>query len=117
MVYTANRRARRGFTLVELLVAAAVCVLIMAILATAFSLGIDTVRQMKSAGDMMDQLRGATTAIQDDLKAAHLLDKDGVPKKLSSYRWDLCFVDNDPNKNVGDPINDANALPARRTQS
>ncbi|MFO0799018.1 MAG: prepilin-type N-terminal cleavage/methylation domain-containing protein [Gemmataceae bacterium] len=44
MLTTAARRARPGFTLVELLVAAAVCVLIMAVMATAFSLGIDTVR-------------------------------------------------------------------------
>ena len=39
---TDRRAARPGFTLVELMVAAAVCVIIMAILATCFQSGIDT---------------------------------------------------------------------------
>jgi type II secretory pathway pseudopilin PulG len=95
MLLTAARRARPGFTLVELMVAAAVCVLIMAILAGAFSLGIDTVRQMKSAGDMMDQLRGAGTALKADLAANHLMTPDGNPIKLSQIRADLTkAVDN-----------------------
>lgn len=92
MLRTADRRVRPGFTLVELLVAAAVCVLIMAILAGAFSLGIDTVRQMKGTGDMMDQLRGAGVAMKDDLKAAHFLDDAGQPKKLSEFRMDQISV-------------------------
>ncbi len=92
MLLTAARRARPGFTLVELMVAAAVCVLIMAILAGAFSMGIDTVRQMKSAGDMMDQLRGAGTALKADLAANHLMTPDGTPVKLSSIRADQTSV-------------------------
>lgn len=88
MLLTAARRARPGFTLVELMVAAAVCVLIMAILAGAFSLGIDTVRHMKSSGDMMDQLRGAGTALKADLAATHLLDQQGNPVPLSKIRAD-----------------------------
>ncbi|HEX4610635.1 MAG TPA: prepilin-type N-terminal cleavage/methylation domain-containing protein [Urbifossiella sp.] len=94
MIRTAARRARPGFTLVELMVAAAICVLIMAVLATAFQLGIDTMRQMKSTGDMMDQLRGATTALQADLQANHLLDANGQPVKLSSLRYDNVTVTN-----------------------
>ncbi|HYH65829.1 MAG TPA: prepilin-type N-terminal cleavage/methylation domain-containing protein, partial [Urbifossiella sp.] len=92
MLRTAARRARPGFTLVELMVAAAVCVLIMAILAGAFSLGIDTYRQMKSSGDMMDQLRGAGTAMKADLAANHLMTPDGTPVKLSSIRADQTTV-------------------------
>lgn len=92
MLLTAARRARPGFTLVELMVAAAVCVLIMAILAGAFSLGIDTYRQMKSSGDMMDQLRGAGTAMKADLAAYHLMDGDGTRKKLSEIRADQTTV-------------------------
>ncbi len=102
MIRAATRRARPGFTLVELMVAAAVCVLIMAILATAFQLGIDTMRQLKSTGDMMDQLRGATTSLRADLKAKHFLDANGVEVKLSDFRWDKCFVDTDPTKKKGD---------------
>jgi type II secretory pathway pseudopilin PulG len=92
MIRTATRRTRAGFTLVELLVAAAVCVLIMAVLATAFSLGIDTMRQMKSSGDMMDQLRGAATALKADLKADHVMDADGKRIKLSSITADQTTV-------------------------
>ncbi len=92
MIRTATRRTRAAFTLVELLVAAAVCVLIMAVLATAFSLGIDTMRQMKSSGDMMDQLRGAATALKADLKADHVMDAEGNRVKLSSIRADQTTV-------------------------
>jgi type II secretory pathway pseudopilin PulG len=92
MIRTATRRTRAGFTLVELLVAAAVCVLIMAVLATAFSLGIDTMRQMKSSGDMMDQLRGAATALKADLKAYHVMDAEGKRVKLSSITADQTIV-------------------------
>lgn len=76
MIRAARAHTRRGFTLVELMVAAAVCVLIMAVLATAFSLGIDTMRQMKSTGDLMDQLRGATEILRTDLKNDHFIDLD-----------------------------------------
>lgn len=92
MLRTADRRVRPGFTLVELLVAAAVCVLIMAVLAGAFSLGIDTVRQMKGTGDMMDQLRGAGTMLRDDLKVNHFLNENGQPQKLSEFRMDQIYV-------------------------
>lgn len=64
-------RARRGFTLVELMVAAAVCVLIMAILASCFQMGIDTMRHLKSTGDMAERLRAASTVIRRDLRAEH----------------------------------------------
>jgi len=112
MLHTAARRARPGFTLVELLVSAAVCVLIMAILAGAFSLGIDTVRHMKSAGDMMDQLRGAGTAMKADLAAYHLMDPDGNRKKLSSIRADqITVTDNGmgatPRYTVNEPVGGA----------
>jgi type II secretory pathway pseudopilin PulG len=78
MIRTTRATIRRGFTLVELLVAAAVCVLIMAVLATAFQLGIDTMRQMKSTGDLVDQLRGATEVLRTDLKSDHFLDDGKV---------------------------------------
>lgn len=62
---------RPGFTLVELMVAAAVCLVIMAILANCFQVGIDTMRHMRSTGDMAGQLRAATEALKKDLGAAH----------------------------------------------
>jgi type II secretory pathway pseudopilin PulG len=90
---------RPAFTLVELMVAAAVCVLIMAILATAFSLGIDTFRDLKAVGDMMDQLRGAETVIRQDLAAPHLLDTNGTPKKVSSLTYDKIKIQDTVNGN------------------
>lgn len=95
MIRAATRRARPGFTLVELMVAAAVCVLIMAVLATAFQMGIDTMRSLKSTGDLMDQLRGASTSLRADLQARHFLTSAGTPEKLSDFRWDqVQIVDN-----------------------
>lgn len=102
MLRTATPRRRPGFTLIELMVAAAVAVLIMSILATAFSLGIDTMRQMRAAGEMMDQLRGAENAMKADLRAYHILDANGNPRKLSSFRWDQVKVD-DIGTPKGDP--------------
>jgi prepilin-type N-terminal cleavage/methylation domain-containing protein len=60
-------RARRGFTLVELMVAAAVSVLIMAILSSAFQIALDAMRQVRSAADMADQLRAVGGVVQKDL--------------------------------------------------
>lgn len=68
---TRGSRRRPGFTLVELMVAAAVCLVIMAILANCFQVGIDTMRQMRSTGDMAVQLRAATEALKKDLGAEH----------------------------------------------
>ena len=69
--------ARSGFTLVELLVAAALCVVIMYVLATAFKAGTDTLSGLKSIGGMADQLRSAQVILNHDLGAQHLEDEDG----------------------------------------
>ncbi|MGL6097934.1 MAG: PulJ/GspJ family protein, partial [Fimbriiglobus sp.] len=69
--------ARRGFTLVELLVAAALSVVIMYILATAFKTGTDTLSSLKSLGTLSDQLRTAQTVLGADLAAPHLEDENG----------------------------------------
>ncbi len=83
---------RRGFTLIELLVAAAICVIIMTVLATAFQIGIDTMRQMRSAGDMADQLRAANEVMRRDLSANMFIPEEGKPNGgtvLSNQRFDL----------------------------
>jgi type II secretory pathway pseudopilin PulG len=85
-------RSRPGFTLVELMVSAAVCVLIMAILANCFQVGIDTMRHMKSTGDMAEQLRAASTVLRRDLAAEHFLPEVGKPRggtRVSDQRMDL----------------------------
>ncbi|MBX9585548.1 MAG: prepilin-type N-terminal cleavage/methylation domain-containing protein [Gemmataceae bacterium] len=87
-------RPRPGFTLVELMVSAAICVLIMAILANCFQVSIDTMRHLKSTGDMAEQLRAASTVLRRDLGAEHFLpesrtgvSRDGV--RVSDRRMDL----------------------------
>jgi len=62
---------RAGFTLVELLVAAGLTLLIMAILSTAFQVGLDSLRLLKATGDMADRLRTAETLLRQDLDAPH----------------------------------------------
>ncbi len=81
-----NRRPRRGFTLVELLVACALTVLIMAVLATAFQTGLSTFSHLKSTVGLSEQLRAAQAIIQRDLEATHLETSDGVALKVSDPR-------------------------------
>ena len=67
----AKPNCRRGFTLVELLVAAALSILIMAIMATAFQTGLSTLSTLKSLGDMAERLKTAETMLRTDLDAEH----------------------------------------------
>ncbi len=75
---------RGGFTLVELLVAAALTVLVMAILATAFQTGMQTLSQLKSVVGLSEHLRSVETVVLRDLKATHLEDEQGVAVRVSS---------------------------------
>lgn len=65
---------RGGFTLVELLVAAGLSVLVMAILATAFQQGMETLSHLKSTVTLSQQLRGVEAVIRADLAGRHLED-------------------------------------------
>ncbi len=62
---------RSGFTLVELIVAAGLTVLIMAVLATGFQVGLQSLSTLKSAGDLADRLRTTETMLRLDLDAPH----------------------------------------------
>ena len=84
MRHPLTRRPRRGFTLVELLVACALTVLIMAVLATAFQTGLATFSHLKSTVGLSEQLRSAESVMRRDLEATHLEDADGVPVRISS---------------------------------
>jgi prepilin-type N-terminal cleavage/methylation domain-containing protein len=70
---------RRGFTLVEMLVAMALTVFIMAILSQAFVAGLDTFRGLKAMGDMQQTLRVGINSLRSDLSADHFEGK----RKLS----------------------------------
>lgn len=75
---------RRGFTLVELLVAAALCILVMTILATAFQSGLETLSHLKSVNGLAEQLRAAEDLLRRDLSAQHLEDENGRPVRVSA---------------------------------
>ena len=79
-----NMRRRSGFTLVEVLVAMALILFIMTILAAAFGTATQAVSDLKSAGDLAERLRGATTVIHRDLEANHCFDSNGNVLRLSS---------------------------------
>jgi prepilin-type N-terminal cleavage/methylation domain-containing protein len=79
---------RRGFTLVELLVAMALIIFIMVILTEAFTAGTGVFRTLKSQGDMQEKLRAAIGLMRDDLrqipgKQGHFGDKD--PATLGTW--------------------------------
>ena len=58
---------RRAFTIVEMLVASALIIFMMWIIASAFQKALDSFRVLKTAGDLQEKLRAATTAIRRDL--------------------------------------------------
>jgi prepilin-type N-terminal cleavage/methylation domain-containing protein len=64
-------RRRQGFTLVEMLVAIALIVFIMAIISEAFVAASKTFRDLKAAGDLADQLRSTTAILRRYLAADH----------------------------------------------
>jgi prepilin-type N-terminal cleavage/methylation domain-containing protein len=81
-------KASAGFTLVEMLVALALVLFIMAILSYAFQASLSTFRKLKATGDLAEKLRSATTILRRDLAANHF---EGG-KRLS----DVDFWDNGP---------------------
>jgi type II secretory pathway pseudopilin PulG len=72
---TESRKPKAGcrpaFTIIELLVSIGLVILIMAVLAEAFTVGLNTFSGLKAIGDMSDRLRAATHQIRRDLAADH----------------------------------------------
>src|SRR5262245_22561417 len=77
------RTRRPAFTLVELMVAMALTILIMAIMSAAFQVGMDSLSLLKSAGTLADHLNSAESTILKDLQSNHLIDEAGKPLRLS----------------------------------
>src|SRR5262245_28983834 len=65
------KNIRRGFTLIEMLVAMALTLFVMVILSQAFATALETFRGLKAIGDMQESLRIAQTALAADLSADH----------------------------------------------
>ena len=79
-----NRRRphpRTGFTLVEMLVAMAVTLLMMAALARAFGFVGDRVRDSRADVDLSNKLRDITTLLSDDLKRCTASLEPATPQK------------------------------------
>ncbi|QEL15438.1 PilW family protein [Limnoglobus roseus] len=80
---------RPGFTLIEVLVAAGLCMLIMAVLAEAFGAGVSTFSLLKSTGELDGRLKTAQTVLRNDLQLPHLEAETGEPVKVSQLRLDM----------------------------
>ncbi|MCZ2343294.1 MAG: prepilin-type N-terminal cleavage/methylation domain-containing protein [Bacteroidales bacterium] len=66
------RQNHAGFTLVEVMVAAALSVVIMTIISYAFQVGLETTSKLKSIGGLASQIRAAHSIIRSDLRSPHL---------------------------------------------
>ncbi|MFM8272538.1 MAG: PilW family protein [Gemmata sp.] len=87
--------ARRGFTLVELMVTLTVVLMMMTILTVASSIAAETFRAAKVQGDFVTQERAALAVLRRDLQYRHFLDEDGKPnlgQRLSDQRLDYLRV-------------------------
>jgi prepilin-type N-terminal cleavage/methylation domain-containing protein len=94
-------KQRRGFTIVELLVAMALIILIMAVLSEAFVTGLGAFRSLKSIGDMQERLRVAAIKLRQDLALRHF-EGDRRLSDIDPY-WQDPFIGNGDqfNRNVG----------------
>ena len=86
------RTRRPGFTLIEVLVAAGLCMLIMVVMTQAFAAGIDTFSVLKSTGELQERLAVAGNVLQSDLAATHLENRVGEPTRVSGIRFDKINV-------------------------
>src|SRR5271169_1092705 len=83
-----DQRRRSAFTLVEMLVAAALIIFMMYIIASAFEKGLESFRVLKVQGDLQDKLRAAATTIRLDLTTQHFGDGSALSdQRLNDQTW------------------------------
>lgn len=75
---------RRGYTLVELIVALALVLFLMTILSEAFVAGAKVFRDFKAIGDLAGRLRAAAQILRDDLRTNHF---DGSRRISDANFW------------------------------
>jgi len=78
------RIQRRGFTLVEMMVAMVLTIFIMVILAQCFVQGLETFSGLKAVGDMQEELRTAVTLLRADLSQDHFEGKRRLSEPADS---------------------------------
>ena len=66
-----SKPKRSGFTLVELMISAAITVIIMTILSICFQTSMSAMSAMRAQGDAADQLRAVGEVMKRDIKADH----------------------------------------------
>jgi type II secretory pathway pseudopilin PulG len=89
MIYKKYSRRRSAFTIVELLVATALTMLIMAIMATAFQSAMGSLSHLRSTGELQERLRVVATTLKADLQSPHFDDPNIKNGMLSNLRHDL----------------------------
>jgi hypothetical protein len=98
------RRTRRGVTLVEMLVAAAMCIMGMWLLTWLYQQGLESFRLSRAQADLTAQQRMVTQIMTRDLTAAHF-DKEATKPnqgtKLSDQRLDQIKFIPDPTDTTG----------------
>ena len=76
MMRSRHNSVRAGFTLVELMISAAITVMIMTILSICFQTSMKAMSAMRAQGDAADQLRAVGEVIKRDVDATHFLPSD-----------------------------------------
>ena len=82
--------SRHGFTIIELLVAMALIILIMAVLSEAFVAGLGAFRSLKSIGDMQERVRLSGNRLRQDLALRHF-EEDRRLSDIDPY-WQDPFI-------------------------
>ena len=86
-----SKPKRSGFTLVELMISAAITVIIMTILSICFQTSMSAMSAMRAQGDAADQLRAVGEVMKRDIKADHFLPAESATavanngRRLSDY--------------------------------
>ncbi len=86
-----SKQKRSGFTLVELMISAAITVIIMTILSICFQTSMSAMSAMRAQGDAADQLRAVGEVMKRDIKADHFLPAESAAavanngRRLSDY--------------------------------
>ena len=76
---------RKGFTLVELMVAFAIIILMLSIMSQAFVIATNTMQGLKELAEMQEKIRPVLSLLQRDLSAYHF---EGNKKLSDSNFWD-----------------------------
>jgi hypothetical protein len=98
MLLAKSEKRRTAFTLVELLIGAAITVMIMTILAICFQTSMTAMSAMRAQGDAADQLRALGTVMKKDFAASRCLETEGPMRnhgrRISDYDMRFGIVPN-----------------------